>query len=340
MGAALYAAVPRQGEETGSIVTVNGDEEIQFIAEANWRIAEIEQGLLAGDRLRTGPAGLLALRFVDQTLIRVHRNTELVIKQLGGDQDTQLQLDQGQVWARAAKGGTGVDIATPSATAAIRGTDWSLSVKSNGKTTLVVTAGQVELKNDFGQVLVGPGEAAIAEIGRAPTKTFLAQKPVREQMLYYLDARTAFSFLPLNDLGTRDMRALRDDLRQKEEAALSDEERVTLAELALRYDGLDKARELVEPLAGRQLSPDLLARVHLLTGIMSATAKRWDDAASAFAQAEPQLEGRRRISAVFGRYLALVLGGHREEALAQKAQVDALPDDAYGTMAQALLAAV
>src|SRR5262245_40348446 len=340
MGAALYAAVPRQGEETGSIVTVNGDEEIQFIAEANWRIAEIEQGLLAGDRLRTGPAGLLALRFVDQTLIRVHRNTELVIKQLGGDQDTQLQLDQGQVWARAAKGGTGVDIATPSATAAIRGTDWSLSVKSNGKTTLVVTAGQVELKNDFGQVLVGPGEAAIAEIGRAPTKIFLAQKPGREQMMYYVDARTAFTYLPLNDLGTAEMRAERDSLHQKDEAALSDEERVALAELALRFEGTDEARRLLAALEGRALSPDLAARRQLVTGMIAGTEKRWDDAAAAFAAAEPDLEGRRRLSAVYGQYLALALGGHREEAAAMKARLDALPDDAYRPLADALLAAV
>jgi len=339
MGAALYAAIPRQGDATGTIVTANGDEEIQFVAEANWRIAEIEQGLLAGDRLRTGPAGLLALRFVDQTVIRVHRNTELLIKQLGGG-NTELQLNQGQVWAREATGGTGIDIATPSATAAIRGTDWSLHVDAAGRTTLIVTAGQVELKNEFGQVLVGPGEAAVAEIGQAPTKIFLAQAPGREQMMYYLDARTAFTFLPLNDLRTAEMRALRDSLRQKDEAALSDEERVALAELALRFDGMDGARRLLESLDGRQLPADLTARVHLVAGMISATEKRWDDAAAAFAAAAPDLQARRHLAAVFGRYLALALGGRREEAAAMKAQIDALPDDAYGALADALLAAV
>jgi tetratricopeptide (TPR) repeat protein len=340
MAAALYGAVPRQGEETGTVVTVNGDEEIQFIAEANWRIAEIEQGLLAGDRLRTGPVGGLALRFIDQTLIRVHRNTELVIKQIGGDQDTQLQLDQGQVWARAAKGGAGVDIATPSATAAIRGTDWSLNVDANGKTTLIVTAGQVELSNEFGQVLVGPGEAAIAEIGRAPTKIFLAQRPGREQMMYYVDARTAFTYLPLNDLSTAEMRVQRDSLHQKDEAALSDEERVTLAELALRFEGMDETRRLLASLEGRALTPELAARRQLVTGMMAATEKRWDEAAAAFAAADPELEGRRRLSAVFGQYLALALGGRRQEAAAMKLRVDALPDDAYRAMGDALLAAV
>jgi tetratricopeptide (TPR) repeat protein len=339
-GAALYAAIPRQGEATGVIVDTNGDEEIQFVAEPNWRAAEIEQGLLAGDHLRTGPAGLLALRFVDQTVIRVHRNSALVIKQLGGGAETQLQLDQGLLWAREAAGGSDISVSTPSATAAIRGTDWSLSVDASGKTTLIVAAGQVELKNDFGQVLVSAGEAAIAEIGRAPAKIFLAQAPGREQMMYYVDARTAFTYLPLNDLGTAEMRAQRNSLHRKDEAALSDEERVALAELALRFEGTDEARRLLAALEGRALSPDLAARRQLVIGMIAGTEKRWDEAAAAFAAAEPALSGRRRLSAVFGQYVALALGGHREEAAAMKPQVDALPDDAYRALADALLAAV
>jgi tetratricopeptide (TPR) repeat protein len=338
--AALHAAIPRQGDGTGTIVTANGDEEIRFVAEANWRIAEIEQALLAGDRLRTGPAGGLALRFIDQTVIRVHRNTELVIKQIGGDADTELQLDQGQVWARAASGGSGVDIATPSATAAIRGTDWSLNVDAGGKTTLIVTAGQVELRNEFGQVLVGPGEGAIAEIGRAPTKVILAQKPGREQMLYYLDTRTAFSFLPLNDLGTRETRALHDQLRARDEAGLTDEERVTLLEMAQRYDGVDVLQRLRDSLADRQLTPQLAARVTLVDAISLGIAKRWREAAGLFAAAEPNLEGRRRFSAVFGQYLSLALSGQREEAKLMRQRVDALPDNAYRSLADAILALV
>ena len=335
--AALYGAVPRQGEATGTIVDALGDEEIQFVAEPNWRAAEIEQGLLAGDHLRTGPAGLLALRFVDQTLIRVHRNTELLIKQLGGGAETQLQLDQGQVWAREATGGSDISISTPSATAAIRGTDWTLNVDAAGKTTLTVTVGQVELKNDYGQVLVGPGEAAIAEIGRAPTKIILAQKPGREQMLYYLEARTVFSVLPLNDLSTRESRALNDRLRQADEATLTDEERVTLLELAQRYDGLDVLRRLREPLKVSELAPELAARVTLVDAISLAMKKRWREAAEVFAAAEPDLQGRRRLSAIFGQYLALSLSSQRDEAKVLRQRVDALPDDAYRSLADALI---
>jgi tetratricopeptide (TPR) repeat protein len=324
---ALYAAVPRQGEATGTIVDARGDEEIQFVAEANWRAAEIEQGLLAGDHLRTGPAGLLALRFIDQTLIRVHRNTELVIKQLGGGAETQLQLDQGQVWAREATGGSNISISTPSATAAIRGTDWSLLVDAAGKTTLTVSAGQVELRNEFGQVLVGPGEAAIAEVGRAPTKVFLAQKPGREQMLYYLDSRTALTLLPVSDLGSTKLRTEGQRLRQKGEDSLTDEERISLIESELTFGSAVEAERLRQPLSGRALSPDLVGRVRLIDGLIAARRMQWDDAAAAFGEAAPNLAGRRHVSAVFGRYLTLIFGGRAAEAAAMKAEVDALPDD-------------
>lgn len=334
---AAEAAVPRQGDATGLIVSANGDEEIQFLAEPNWRRAEVEQDLLAGDQLRTGPAGGLALRFIDQTVIRIHRNTQLVIKQLGEGADTELQLDQGQVWARAAKDGTGVDIDTPSATAAIRGTDWSLNVAADGRTTLIVTAGEVELKNDLGQVLVGPSEAAVAEIGRAPTKIFLAQPPGREQMLYYLSTRSAFAFLPVGDQGVR---AQSDVLRAKADSDLTDAERVTLAEFALRYDGVEAARRLVEPLSGRDLPYDLAARLRLLEGMELALTNQWDQAAAAFAAAEPGLQGRRRSSAVVGRYLALLQAGRADEARGLAPAADAPPVDAADALAKALLAAV
>jgi hypothetical protein len=56
--------------------------------------------LLAGDALRTGPAGTLALRFADETMIRVHRNSELTVKALPEDGTAELQLDTDGLGAR------------------------------------------------------------------------------------------------------------------------------------------------------------------------------------------------------------------------------------------------
>ena len=70
------------------------------------------------------------------------------------------------IWARAERGGEGLTVETPAAAAAIRGTDWSMTVDGSGKTSLIVLEGQVELSNEFGSVSVAAGEGAVASIGR------------------------------------------------------------------------------------------------------------------------------------------------------------------------------
>jgi hypothetical protein len=62
-------------------------------------------------------------------------------------------------------------------------------------TRLIVLDGVVQLQNAQGSVSVGPGEAAIAALGKAPSKIFLTQAPGREQMLYHVGARDIFSMV-------------------------------------------------------------------------------------------------------------------------------------------------
>ena len=145
-----------------------------------WRAALVRQDLLGGDTLRTNAIGNLAILFADETQIRVGRNSTLLVKEVAQDGgQTQLELGAGSLWARAARGGSGVEVKTPAAVAAIRGTDWSLSVDGSGKTALVVLEGEVELRNAKGAVTVRQGEGALAAVGQVPTKFVLvnSQRP-------------------------------------------------------------------------------------------------------------------------------------------------------------------
>ena len=99
-----------------------------FIDLPNWRSVDINQDLLAGDVLRTNANGHLAVLFADNTQIRLARNTTLLVKQIGAAADTLLGLEAGTIWARAERGGEGLTIETPAAAAAIRGTDWTMTV--------------------------------------------------------------------------------------------------------------------------------------------------------------------------------------------------------------------
>jgi tetratricopeptide (TPR) repeat protein len=314
-GPAAPATTPRSGPTSGLIVSTNGDEEIRFVAEEAWRSAEIEQDLLAGDQLRTGPVGALALRFADQTLIRLHRNSELLVKEVLGAGAAQLQLNAGQIWARAATAGRGVDVATPSATAAIRGTDWSLAVDADGRTTLIVIAGEVELSNPQGAVTVRAGEAAVAEIGRAPAKIILATAPGREQFLYYVSLRDAYGWLPLTPLDSHAARRRLAELQAVPEAQRTADEWLDLTELGMRIAGSEASRDAVaraRALGG--LSREQAARATLVEGMLTAQSRNWDEAAALFAEAEPDLTGDRQFAALFGRYVALALAGRRDEA--------------------------
>ncbi|MGD0411973.1 MAG: hypothetical protein ABSC18_09730, partial [Verrucomicrobiota bacterium] len=60
---------------------------------------------------------------------------------------------------------------TPSASGAIRGTEFSLVVRDDGRTELALLDGQVDLTNEQGSVQLQSGEQATVEKGRAPQKT-------------------------------------------------------------------------------------------------------------------------------------------------------------------------
>jgi hypothetical protein len=182
-------------------VAAKGGEEMRFVREDLWRAAQVQQSVVGGDTLRTNEIGKLAILFSDQTQIRVGRNSTLTVNDVATSAgNTQLNLQAGNIWARAARGGSGVDVKTPAAVAAIRGTDWSLSVDGSGKTSLVVLEGVVQLSNPQGSVTVGQGEGAVASIGQAPTKFVLTNSNDREQMLFYLSLRDTFSSISTSPL--------------------------------------------------------------------------------------------------------------------------------------------
>ncbi|MBI5198771.1 MAG: tetratricopeptide repeat protein [Nitrospirae bacterium] len=172
--------VPKEAE----IVSAIGDGWVRFVREKEWIDAIKEQILISGDFIKTGDYGRMSILFIDDIQIKVHKKTTLMIKEVGkppGKKGTLLRLEIGEVWSRARSVPEGLRIETPSATAAIRGTDWDMVVDEKGTSYLTVLRGIVELFNEYGTVLVGRGEQAMAEIGRPPVKLFLISPKERVQ---------------------------------------------------------------------------------------------------------------------------------------------------------------
>ncbi len=166
------------------IVSVRGEGWVRFVKEREWNLAFFEQVLTTGDFVRTGAYGKLDILFTDGTQIKVHQRTTLTIKAekpSAQKRGTVLGLEVGEVWSRAKAVPEGLRIETPSATAAIRGTDWDMVVDEKGTSYLTVLKGTVELFNDFGRLEVGAGDQAMAEVGKPPVKTYLIRPKERVQ---------------------------------------------------------------------------------------------------------------------------------------------------------------
>jgi tetratricopeptide (TPR) repeat protein len=328
--------VPRPVPAAGAIVAAKGGEEMRFVREDLWRSAPIQQSVVGGDTLRTNEIGNLAILFADQTQIRVGRNSTLTVNGIAGGQagNTQLNLQAGNIWARAARGGSGVDVKTPAAVAAIRGTDWSLSVEG-GRTSLIVLEGVVELTNPQGSVTVRQGEGAVASIGQAPTKFVITNSNDREQMLFYMSLRDTFASISTSPLAGPDLRGERARIAAIPPGARSTEDWLALAEVAPSLDGRAVAAQALAQARSRPLSAGQRARADLVEAALLGAQHRWTEAAALFARAERGVDPKRRIFASYGRYIA--------QSLADPKRVYAEPrialNDPFAVLAHAYVVA-
>lgn len=295
--------LPRSTPAAGSVIARKSGEEVRFVDVSGWRYVDLQQDLLSGDVLRTNATGQLAVLFSDRTQVRLGRNTSLLVKQMDGTGDTGLELQSGTIWARAERGGQGVTIDTPAAAAAIRGTDWTMTV-ADGKTSLIVLEGLVELKNEFGSVEVAQGEGAVAAIGKAPSKVIIAKPKDREQMLFNLSLRDSFRWMPPTGLTAQEQRRLRDEVEAKPKQNRTAEEWLSLAESSVTLEGRQKTRAALEAARAMGIDRRQQARATLLEAMLTGTENRYAESAELFAKAQKGLDARRANIARYGGYIA------------------------------------
>lgn len=300
---ALATIVPRSAPGVGQVVAANGGEEIHFIDATSWQEVDIAQDLLPGDVLRTGPYGLLAILFRDETQIRLHHNSIMQVKEIGARGSSigsLLRLEVGSIWSRAKPVANGLEIETPAATAAIRGTDWALSVASDGATTLTVLSGRVEFFNDQGRVTVERGEQATARIGQAPTKRYIIDPQDKPRWALYLDLEW-IQMLSISGKRLTELRARRasQDRAQMEQSA---DAAALLEAAAAAYDlgDLEEADRL-QRLASPHGDPELIARQQLLQGFIALRRRGYDEAVSRFALSSTYARGRTAMLAKLGQ---------------------------------------
>jgi len=202
---ASHQPIERKGlTPAGEIVFVAGRVAVRLVPEENYRTAVPRQELVAGDIVKTGPGGRVSILFRDGTELKLASNTTLIIKEVtshkerAGAMKILLSLESGEVWTRSKAETEGLMIETPYATAAIRGTEWSLSVKGD-ESRVIVMEGDVQLSSPFGSVIVSSNEQAVVIGRQAPVKSIIIKPRDWIQWTYYLTERRLLGYLKFRE---------------------------------------------------------------------------------------------------------------------------------------------
>lgn len=171
VGAVQAGQVESGKSGIGTIITANSFD--TFVIRAGARPpgekAKVGLPLYEGDTVLTKEMGKADILLDDGSLVRLRENTNLVLKdKKPGRSKGRLQVLLGRIWAKITTQENLLEIETPSAVAAIKGTAVELIVPDKLHTTLIVWDGWVEFMNAFGKVLVRAAQQSAAEQGKAP----------------------------------------------------------------------------------------------------------------------------------------------------------------------------
>ncbi len=155
--------------------------------------------IYAGDTVRTSGDGRLTLEWLDGTRLAVGPNTLLrVLKcQINKANDTEtsvFKLDTGSIWIRIIKvlsQKAKFEVATPTATAGVRGTIFAVHVAADGATKVSVLEGQVAVTDGQQSQQVNPKTVAtvsdrttaIHDFDEQEKRTWLEHQNVAEPIL-------------------------------------------------------------------------------------------------------------------------------------------------------------
>ena len=164
------AATP--GPRDAVLLTISGAVEVAPAGSTNFAPGQPNQILHLGDQVRSGKASRATLRLSDKSVLRLYELTTLEIKppQQAGHNDV-IDVKVGATYFFNRDKPQETQFQTPSASGAIRGTEFNLAVREDGRTELTLLDGQVGLTNEQGSLSLQSGEQATVEKGQAPRKT-------------------------------------------------------------------------------------------------------------------------------------------------------------------------
>ncbi len=200
------------------VVSLQGDVELRKSG-ADWKPAELDAALCAGDAIRVRQRARAALLLANETTVRLDQGTELAVSPPDPRKATLLEQLGGAIHV-ISRTPQPYRVRTPFVNANVEGTEFLVQVDAD-RARVAVFEGRVVADNDAGSVTVMSGEQAVAVRGAAPTKETLVRP--REAVQWTLYFPTLIDAQAANALsGTAAEPALQDALRLYRERRLSD----------------------------------------------------------------------------------------------------------------------
>lgn len=182
----------KQQPKPAEINSVSGSVQIKRAGNSRYEALKPGMQIKVGDEIVTRQ-GSVVIQLADGSIIRLEEQSNLIFNRLShfgktGMVDTQLRLNKGSLTTDIPPlvKGSRYEIKTPSAVAAVRGTEFRLSSDENGS-QVEVLEGVVEFTGKHGQVMVNAGQGArinnnsaridVNTLPEAP-KTRLAQETI------------------------------------------------------------------------------------------------------------------------------------------------------------------
>ena len=154
------------------VLGIEGVLEILHQGATNWVPAAVGDQLSIGDQLRTSKHSRATIRLSNDSVLRVGElmNYKLEPPRQDG-QKPELNIRSGAAYFFSRDRQQEVQIRTPTVVGAIRGTEFNITVQSDGQTVVTMIDGLVELTNSLGNVMLATGDSGEVAPGKPPVRT-------------------------------------------------------------------------------------------------------------------------------------------------------------------------
>jgi tetratricopeptide (TPR) repeat protein len=146
--------------------------ETQRVGETGWQPVKLNDTFCPGDTLRANRRSRAEI-ILAKSILRLNANTTLTLKDIKENDTASVNLLEGATYffSLAPKS---LEVVTPSANAAVRGTEFFISVEDS-KTSLTIFEGEVLASNQAGSLTLARGQSAVASLGQAPAQQVVAR---------------------------------------------------------------------------------------------------------------------------------------------------------------------